>query len=88
MALLEAMAYGMPIACSNYGPMPEILGEAGAFFAPLNPDSIADALVNLLLDLDLRNKISAAARERSRIYSWQASARDTFGLLGDVWKRG
>jgi glycosyltransferase involved in cell wall biosynthesis len=42
--LLEAMAAGLPIACSNRGPMPEVLGTAGLYFNPENPAEIACAI--------------------------------------------
>lgn len=86
-SLLEAMSYGLPIACSKYGPMPEVLGEAGLFFDPLDVNSIAEALEKLLLDVSLRKRLSTAAQERAKLYSWQASARDTFGFLYTIWKR-
>ncbi len=38
--LLEAMAAGLPIACSSRGPMPEILGTSGLYFDPLRPKSL------------------------------------------------
>src|SRR6185437_8904332 len=45
--LLEAMMAGLPIACSRKGPMPEVLGEAGAYFDPDRPDEIAQAIETL-----------------------------------------
>lgn len=86
-SLLEAMSYGLPIACSKYGPMPEVLGEAGLFFDPLGVDSIAEALESLILDVNLRERLSTAAMERAKLYSWQVSAQDTFGFLYTVWKQ-
>ena len=86
-SLLEAMSYGLPIACSNFGPMPEVLGKAGVFFDPLDPDSIAEALKKLVLDISLRKQISTASQERSKLFSWQTSAWDTFRLLTEVAKR-
>ena len=46
--LLEIMASGLPIACSNRGPMPEVLGQAGVFFNPEQPEDIARALRELI----------------------------------------
>ena len=48
--LIESMAAGLPIACSNRGPMPEVLGDAGVYFDPEKPASIADAVRRLALD--------------------------------------
>ena len=49
-SLLEAMASGLPIACSDRGPMPEVLKDAGVYFNPENPSSIAASLKLLLQD--------------------------------------
>ena len=49
--LLEMMASSLPIACSNRGPMPNILGENGIYFDPENINSISEAL-RYLLELD------------------------------------
>src|SRR5690606_24895104 len=38
--LLEGMAAGLPIACSDRGPMPEVLQDGGAYFDPEDPEAI------------------------------------------------
>lgn len=48
--LVEAMSSGLPIACSSYGPMPEVLGEAGLYFDPLDIHSIEESLTKLFLN--------------------------------------
>src|ERR1044072_295908 len=45
--LVEAMASGLPIACSDRGPMPEILEDGGVFFTPESSESIAQAIERL-----------------------------------------
>ena len=84
--LLEKMASGLPLACSNKGPMPEILGAAGVFFDPKDPISIADALEILLGDPELRKKLSLAAQERARRFTWEKTARSTFDYLAEIAK--
>ena len=79
--LLEAMASGLPIACSNRGPMPEVLGEAGVYFDPENAGSIASAILELIRSRDLRQRLAAAAFERARHYSWARCASETFDFL-------
>ena len=46
--LLEGMASGLPIACSDRGPMPELLGDAAVYFNPELQSSIEEALERLL----------------------------------------
>ncbi len=46
--LLEAMACGTPVACSSVASLPEVAGDAAAFFDPLDVDDIAATLGALL----------------------------------------
>lgn len=82
--LLEGMASGLPIACSNRGPMPEVLGDAGIYFDPENPSDIARALRELIESPALRTKLATASFERARGYSWQQCANETFAFLADI----
>lgn len=84
MVLLEAMASGLPIACSNRGAMPEVLGEAGVFFDPEQPEDIARALRELMGSLHLRTKLAQAGYESAQQYSWGHCADQTFAFLADV----
>jgi glycosyltransferase involved in cell wall biosynthesis len=82
--LLEAMASGLPIACSNRGPMPAILGEGGAYFDPESADSTAEAIERLVVDADLRARVAAIAFERAQPYTWHRCAEATARFLKDV----
>jgi glycosyltransferase involved in cell wall biosynthesis len=81
--LLEAMASRLPIACSLRPPMPEILGDAGIYFDPEDITSITNALRKLLISSELRKVNANKAKERSKQYSWEQCANDTFQLLRD-----
>jgi glycosyltransferase involved in cell wall biosynthesis len=83
-SLLEAMAGGLPIACSDRPPMPGILQEGGVYFDPESPASIAAALTRLMSDPALRTRVSAAAQILAGGYSWTRCARDTFDFLAKV----
>uniref|UniRef100_UPI0010A8A841 glycosyltransferase n=1 Tax=Geomonas edaphica TaxID=2570226 RepID=UPI0010A8A841 len=82
--LLEAMAAGLPIACSNRGPMPEVLGEAGAYFDPEQPDEIAEALRTLFNQPNLRKKLADLAFATAQEYSWERCAEETFSFIAQV----
>jgi glycosyltransferase involved in cell wall biosynthesis len=84
--LLEAMAAGLPIACSSRGPMPAILGDAGAYFDPDVPAEIAGALTQLIDSPELRTKNAAVAFARARDYSWTQCANDTFAFLARSYR--
>ncbi len=79
--LLEAMAAGLPIACSRRGPMPEILGDAGIYFDPEDPQQITVALKSLIENPQERHRLAWAAYERSKAYSWERCAQETLSFL-------
>jgi glycosyltransferase involved in cell wall biosynthesis len=85
--LLETMAAGLPIACSNRGPMPEILGEAGVYFDPELPSDIARALREMIVDPELRQRLCALSYRKVKEFSWERCAERTFGFLAEVNRR-
>jgi glycosyltransferase involved in cell wall biosynthesis len=85
--LLEAMAAGLPIASSNKSVMPEVLGEAGVYFDPADPATIAASLRRLVEDAALRTRLASAAYARASQYSWERCAAATFAFLRDVHDR-
>lgn len=82
--VLEAMASGLPIACSNKGPMPEILGDAGLYFDPEKSDEIAVVVRTLMESHNLRSNIAQAAFKRANQFSWQRCAKETLTFLAKV----
>lgn len=83
-SLIEAMAAGLPIACSNRGPMPEVLGEAGTYFNPEDPTSIASAILELMTDGALRERLRHEAKARADAHSWARCSAETFGFVADI----
>ena len=79
--LLEAMAAGLPIACSERRPMVDILGEGSVFFDPLRPDSISRAIASMVQDGDKRTRIAHTAYERAAEYKWGHCAAETYCFL-------
>lgn len=79
--LLELMASGLPIACSNKGPMKEIIGDSGCFFDPELPDEIANAVEGLILDTGLRSTMAQANYERAQKFNWRHCSNETFAFL-------
>lgn len=82
--LLEAMAAGLPIACSDRGPMPEILGDCGEYFDPESAASIAGALRRLLEDRARAASMAARVADKAEAYSWELCATQTFEFLHEV----
>jgi len=63
MPILEAMAFGKPVLCSNVTSLPEVGGDAAIYFDPRKPDSI----VNALESLDGNPQLLASLAERGRL---------------------
>lgn len=82
--LVEAMSAGLPILCSHYGPMPEILKDAGIYIDPTSVNSITENLKLALDDKDLRFKISKKAYNYSKNFSWSNTSEQTFEFLKNI----
>ena len=85
--LVEAMAVGMPIACSNRGPMPEVLKDGGVYFDPKDADSISEAIEQIIKSSALRLAITKRAEELSQQYNWKRCANETWTFLKDTYAR-
>lgn len=79
--LTEAMASGLPIACAQRGPMPEVLQDGGLYFDPEDPESISAAIEKLIDDPAQRLAKARRAFELAEQYSWERCARETWAFL-------
>lgn len=86
--LLEAMAAGLSIACSNRGPMPEVLGDAGVYFDPEDLGSPTQSLLSLLKDRKLREDLAWRAYARAQQFTCELCARETFDFIVEVAQNG
>ena len=84
--LIETMAAGLPIACSNRGPMFEVLGDAGLYFNPENSNEIFDALEQLITQPELRNEKANESFDNVQRYKWSFCTNETFLFLDEVIK--
>lgn len=80
MPILEAMARGVPVACSDASPLPEVAGDAALYFAPERPDQIAEAIVRLLSDTKLAAELVVRGRARQRMFTWSRAAEKTLAV--------
>lgn len=75
--VLEAMACGTPVACSNISSLAEIVGDAALLFDPHSIESIAASLDQLIAERSLRNHLVDLGFHRTKRFTWERTARDT-----------
>ena len=75
--VLEAMARGVPVACSDRASLSEVAGNAARIFDPEDPRAITDAVEELLVDPQLRERLRVAGREQARRFTWRQTALGT-----------
>lgn len=85
--VLEAQSYGVPVMCANNSSLPEIAGDAAILVDPTDVDAIADAMVQLSKDEELRQRLIAAGHENVKRFSWEKAARETFAVFEKVLGR-
>jgi glycosyltransferase involved in cell wall biosynthesis len=72
--VLEAMARGVPVACSDRASLPEVAGDAALLFDPDDPEAIAAALARLLADDAERERLRSAGRAQAARFTWERAA--------------
>jgi len=82
--VLEAMACGAPVVCSNRSSLPEIAGDAALLCDPTDVEALAHALEQVLGDLDLRNTLRARSLNRAAQFSWEQTAQQTLEAYRSV----
>ncbi|MCJ7740899.1 glycosyltransferase family 4 protein [Candidatus Microgenomates bacterium] len=78
---VEAMACGCPIAVSNVSSLPEIVGEAGVTFDPLDVNDMAKSIKSLLTDNRLREELVRKGLERVKLFDWKECTKKTLSVL-------
>jgi glycosyltransferase involved in cell wall biosynthesis len=84
MPILEALAAGIPSACSNVEPMKSIAADAALQFDPSNIEGIRAAMHSLVNDASVRHRLTEAGPQRAAQFSWNAAARATLNSLLSV----
>ncbi len=84
MPVTEAMAAGVPIACSDIEPLRSIAQGAALLFSPGDVAGIAEALHRITSDDQLRERLVSAGRERAIKFTWEAAASQTLAVLANA----
>lgn len=82
--VLEAMASGVPVVCSNATTLPEVAGGAAAMHAPCDVDTLYEHLRRGLDDENWRLAARQQGLQRARQFSWARCAQDTLAVYRAV----
>ena len=82
--ILEAMACGRAVACSNTSAIPEVADSAALLFDPASAPEMARAMRDLLVDAELRARMERLALARAAHFSWERAARQTLEVYYEV----
>ena len=81
MPLLEALQSGCPVIASRVSAIPEVVGEAGLLIDPSRPEELSEAILRLVEEKGLKERLREAGLERARQFSWEDSARKTLEVF-------
>ena len=81
---LEAMSTGTAVITSNQTSLPEVVGDAAWMVNPLDTLEIAEAIKTLVLNESERKRLAQAGLKRSRLFSWEQAAKQTWTVLRTV----
>ncbi len=82
--VIEAMACGCPVLCSNLTSLPEVGGEAVVYFDPFEVESIAQAICEIFEDDNLKNRLKEEGKKRASSFSWERAARETLKVFHEI----
>jgi glycosyltransferase involved in cell wall biosynthesis len=81
--VLEAMACGVPVITSESGSLPEVVGDAGILLAPGDTSRLAETILDVLNDPDLRTDMTQKGLKQAARFSWRRTAEQTL----DVYRK-
>ncbi len=81
---LEAMAAGCPVAVSRSSSLPEVVGEAGLYFDPMDAEDIARSIHQVLESPEYRAILIKSGERRSRNFSWRKTAEETHRVYAEA----
>lgn len=85
--VLEAMASGVPVICSNASSLPEVVGEAALMHDPYDVPRFSESIDRLIQDPSIEQRMITAGIERASQFSWKHCADKTIQAYHQVSER-
>jgi glycosyltransferase involved in cell wall biosynthesis len=85
--VLEAMACGRAVVCSDASALPEVVNGAAILFDPYAVDEMVRAIADILLDGELRARTERLGLQRAAAFSWQKTAERTLEVFHEVMEQ-
>jgi alpha-1,3-rhamnosyl/mannosyltransferase len=83
--VLEAMASGCPVVCSNTTSLPEVAGDAGIMIDPADQVSLKDRMMELLENSQLSEELTQKGQARAKMFTWGNTAENTLAVYKKVF---
>lgn len=81
---LEAMQCGTPVIASNVSSIPEVVGNAGVYFDPVDEDDLKKALTRVATDKALQGKLIEAGFEQAEQFDWKRTTREVYKVYQEI----
>jgi glycosyltransferase involved in cell wall biosynthesis len=81
---LEAMACGCPVVVSNIASLSEVCGDAAYYVDPYDVKNIAEGIYKVATNRELKENLAIKGRERTKLFSWEKSAREHIKVFKKV----
>jgi len=82
---LEAMAAGIPTITSYAASLPEICGDATLYCNPFDVDDMAEKILTMARNEDLKTQLSHKGRKQAKYFSWDRCARETMEMIDNLY---
>ncbi len=79
--LVESMACGVPVICSNVSSLPEVAGDAALLFDPTDVQQLTQLLVSITSDKSMQDELIRKGHARAQFFSWDKAAVEVYQIL-------
>ena len=78
------MTLGAPVVTSNTSSLPEVAGDAAILVDPKDVISLAEAILRVVSDPNLRNELIIKGKAQAKLYSWERTAKETLNAYKTI----